>query len=361
MRTKQYGTLYAPKKSNRLSLFGIKAWRAGFDDNYRKSLARIAEQLFKFDDEQEWAIWLFKFVNVDLLEFHYPDPDQISAKEWGETFLQNKLNSFTRMNSDYGNGFLNALFYPERIQHAEKAIFLPWLEMIRDIIYIHAENIWTLYHEYELKQGNIDDLNPLAPDEFMNAQSLAKLVSDTKALIEKAPSKKRQSYRESGYYKLIERLRTPLIATDTSCTTNIESTDESPNINTPLNNEGLLNISLSAYLISRSEEGKKNVEDKPQPYLHTTFFKCFQYSFDQKEAAVYAFRDAIMNKNAKDLHMHLGALRNGKLGRTIRAFVKNGYADELLGTNDKIHTVGDFITALEQQYNPTLTHSEMRN
>ncbi|MCA0402878.1 MAG: hypothetical protein LCH30_03680 [Proteobacteria bacterium] len=355
MLTKQYGTLYAPKKSNRLSLSGIEAWRAGFDDNYRKSLARIAEQLFKFDDEQEWAIWLFKFVNVDLLEFHYPDYDQISAKEWAETFLKSKLNPFTRMNSDYGNGFLNALFYPERHQHWEKKFFLPWLEMIRDIIYIHAENIQTLYREYEPKQGNIDDLNPLPPDESMNAQSLANLISDTEALIELDPPKKRQSYRESGYYELIKRLREPLITTDTSCTTNIESTDESPNINTPLNNEGLLNISLSAYLISRSEEGKKNVEDKPQPYLHSTFFKCFQYSFDEKEAAVYAFRDAIMNKNAKDLHMHLGALRNGKLGRTIRAFVKNGYADELLGTDDKIHTVRDFITALEQNYSPSLT------
>ncbi|KTD22158.1 Uncharacterised protein [Legionella lansingensis] len=81
----------------------------------------------------------------------------------------------------------------------------------------------------------------------------------------------------------------------------------------------------------------------------------FSKSDSEMKEAIAALKDALKEKPA-DLLSHLSTLRKGKLGDSIRAFVKQGLADKLLD-GKTVRTVSDFITALHQQVNlsPSLT------
>ncbi|WP_158618867.1 hypothetical protein [Legionella qingyii] len=46
---------------------------------------------------------------------------------------------------------------------------------------------------------------------------------------------------------------------------------------------------------------------------------------------------------------HCSVLRNGNLGKELRAFIKAGKADELV--SKEVHTVRDFLDALQRKQN----------
>lgn len=96
-------------------------------------------------------------------------------------------------------------------------------------------------------------------------------------------------------------------------------------------------------------------DDKDQiiNYYYGSFFGIFQKSYDQKNAAVRALRDALKGKPG-DLLIHLSVLRNGELGKNLRAFIKAGYADNIVnGATPK--TVTEFVTLLHNEINSSLS------
>jgi hypothetical protein len=68
------------------------------------------------------------------------------------------------------------------------------------------------------------------------------------------------------------------------------------------------------------------------------------FSRDQKNEAVRALQSVLKGESV-DLTPHLATLRNGKLGKQLRNFVKEGFADEIVGR--KCTTIRDFVAALE--------------
>lgn len=107
---------------------------------------------------------------------------------------------------------------------------------------------------------------------------------------------------------------------------------------------------LDTYLNSRSKivgSSKTTVE-----YLYGRLFSCFQKSFTQKSKAVNALKDAL-NGEVVDLKSHVSTLRNGHLGCELRAFIKAGKANEIVGK--QVNTVREFIAALDNKiHQPTL-------
>jgi hypothetical protein len=107
---------------------------------------------------------------------------------------------------------------------------------------------------------------------------------------------------------------------------------------------------LDTYLNSRSKivgSSKTTVE-----YLYGRLFSCFQKSFTQKSEAVNALKDAL-NGEVVDLKSHVSTLRNGHLGCELRAFIKAGKANEIVGK--QVNTVREFIAALDNKiHQPTL-------
>ena len=106
---------------------------------------------------------------------------------------------------------------------------------------------------------------------------------------------------------------------------------------------------LEAYLNLRTSE-KDSRGDIRQHHYSKTFFPC-QKSYNQKQAAVEALQQALNGENI-DLTIHLPTLRNGRLGQRLRAFIKSGQADDLLGPGQKVKTVTEFIKALEAKNKP---------
>lgn len=101
---------------------------------------------------------------------------------------------------------------------------------------------------------------------------------------------------------------------------------------------------LDVYLEQRSAKTDANKQTKT--YLHGRLFACFQFSFSQKEAAVTALKHAL-DGEPTDLLPHLATLRNGNLGKTLRAFIKEGHADAMVG--HEVRTVRDFVYGLNER------------
>ena len=90
----------------------------------------------------------------------------------------------------------------------------------------------------------------------------------------------------------------------------------------------------------------KDSSKKTKEYFHGSFFSAFQKSFTQKSSAVNALKLAL-DGNSVDLNEHLPTLRNGNLGKALRAFVKSGKGTDLVGKN--VTTVSDFVQALQEK------------
>ena len=101
---------------------------------------------------------------------------------------------------------------------------------------------------------------------------------------------------------------------------------------------------LDSYLKER--EAVIDDAGRTKEYFHGSFFAVFQKSFTQKRKAVAALQDAL-DGNSVDLTGHLSTLRNGNLGKQLRAFVKAGKGKSLVGK--EVNTVSDFVQALQDK------------
>ncbi|MGC1181419.1 hypothetical protein, partial [Legionella sp.] len=102
------------------------------------------------------------------------------------------------------------------------------------------------------------------------------------------------------------------------------------------------------YLVDNYIKERTAVRDSSgvtKEYFHGSFFSHFQKSFTQKRNAVNALKSALNGKNI-DLNEHLSTLRNGNLGKVLRAFIQSGMGDTLVG---KATTVSDFVKALQDK------------
>jgi hypothetical protein len=81
------------------------------------------------------------------------------------------------------------------------------------------------------------------------------------------------------------------------------------------------------------------------------FFTFFQYSYTDKMNAVAAIRKAISNEQAID-SQHIGALKNGKLAKSVNDFLKQNDTSALLGEN--VETIDGLIAHVNQNSQPTM-------
>ena len=103
------------------------------------------------------------------------------------------------------------------------------------------------------------------------------------------------------------------------------------------------------YLLDSYLKEKIAVTDsfgRTKEYFHGSFFSAFQKSFTKKREAVNALKSALEGNNI-DLSEHLSILRNGNLGKELRAFVKSGMGNALVGK--EVITVSDFVQALQER------------
>lgn len=98
---------------------------------------------------------------------------------------------------------------------------------------------------------------------------------------------------------------------------------------------------LDYYLIERTVV--KDSSGRTKEYFHGRFFSAFQKSFTQKRDAVNALKSALKGNNV-DLNEHLSTLRNGDLGKKLRAYVKSGKGTALVGK--EVTTVSDLVEYL---------------
>ena len=90
---------------------------------------------------------------------------------------------------------------------------------------------------------------------------------------------------------------------------------------------------------------------KTKEYLHGKFFAAFQYSYSDKQKAINALKSALKGNNVDDLITYLPTLRNGRLGKALRAMVKSGITNALV--ESKVNSVSEFVRALQEKNNPT--------
>jgi hypothetical protein len=108
-------------------------------------------------------------------------------------------------------------------------------------------------------------------------------------------------------------------------------------------NFNLLNSLLRDYLQER--ETYRDSNGKIKEYFYGYFFGSFQKSYTEKRAAVTCLLK-VLNGEQDDLTTHLATLRNGRLGAQLRAFVKQGLADDILGV--QVRTVSELVKCLSQ-------------
>ncbi|WP_419419167.1 hypothetical protein ACNVED_11570 [Legionella sp. D16C41] len=104
---------------------------------------------------------------------------------------------------------------------------------------------------------------------------------------------------------------------------------------------------VDTYLPSR----KKNVTENKINEYKNSYLPFFQKSYQQKEQAFNALTEAL-NGIPVDLLSHLETLREDNLGKALRAFIKNGQANVIVGKD--VHTVTEFINELHKQVNPSV-------
>ncbi|WP_419420357.1 hypothetical protein ACNVED_03390 [Legionella sp. D16C41] len=101
---------------------------------------------------------------------------------------------------------------------------------------------------------------------------------------------------------------------------------------------------LDNYLDRRSKVVHTDTKQTKEHYGY--FFNSFKKTYSQKKDAVTALKKALNREPGVDLLSHLAVLRNGDLGENLRAFVKAGHADNIVGK--QVNTVSDFIKELSK-------------
>jgi hypothetical protein len=103
---------------------------------------------------------------------------------------------------------------------------------------------------------------------------------------------------------------------------------------------------LQSYLDPKTAQHDK--PGKTKAYLHGHLPGFFQKNLTPEKDAVKALISALNGdaEAASGLTKHLATLQNGNLGKDLRAFIKAGKANELVG---QVSSVTDFVKALEKQ------------
>ncbi len=105
----------------------------------------------------------------------------------------------------------------------------------------------------------------------------------------------------------------------------------------------MLKSLLGDYLEERKTYRDSN--GKIKEYFDGCFFSSFQKSYTENHAAVTCLLK-VLNGEQEEITRHLSTLRNGRLGARLRAFVKQGLADDRLGT--QVRTVSELVKCLSQ-------------
>lgn len=108
-----------------------------------------------------------------------------------------------------------------------------------------------------------------------------------------------------------------------------------------------INCLLDSYISER--EAVRDSSGNTKEYFYGSFFSSFQKSFTEKCNAVQCLQSALAGGDV-DLSKHLSTLRNGQLGKELRAFIKSGMANDLVGK--PVNTVSDFVAALQEKNSP---------
>jgi hypothetical protein len=106
-------------------------------------------------------------------------------------------------------------------------------------------------------------------------------------------------------------------------------------------------------LLTNYKEKRTAVVDSDgitKEYFHNKFFAPTQKSFTQKSDAVDDLERALDGENV-DLSKHLSTLRNGTLGKNLRAFIKAGHANNLV--DKEVTTIREFVAALQAIITPS--------
>ncbi|KTC74837.1 hypothetical protein Lbir_0627 [Legionella birminghamensis] len=165
---------------------------------------------------------------------------------------------------------------------------------------------------------------------------------------------------KKGVYDLMAAAGFQAIRADTPEANFLPESEEEPAVrNTYLNYltkhlgyENLTEFKASSSISELSQllAGYLDERTKDTRQYQAGFAGMFQKSLFQKEKAVHALKLALADPGeGKDLMEHLSVLRQGELGKGIRAFVKDGKANDIIG--HPVHTVTEFIQALSAQAN----------
>jgi hypothetical protein len=110
---------------------------------------------------------------------------------------------------------------------------------------------------------------------------------------------------------------------------------------------------VEAYIIAR-----KKLKTESNSSYKWTFFCLFGlgYSAKDKLDAADTFLKALKGDKVSDLEKHLGALRNGVLGNSIRGLIKNNDTKPLIGKN--VNTVSEFVALLASNIGDNKTYKK---
>lgn len=191
--------------------------------------------------------------------------------------------------------------------------------------YLIADGVLELVKQYETEKGHMYDLFVKHKPEWVNRILFVDDAAGNIRAVEKAN----------------EQHQCPLLA--------VLNKDKQNNCNLPLSFyqnalASLISNNRLNQLLSGYSDAKQNQQSS------CSWAALFQKTVTpvQENAAIAAVKQALDNEGT-DLLSHLETLRQGKLGSTIRRFVKSGAANALCGKT--ISSVSELVNALHTQVN----------
>ncbi len=110
---------------------------------------------------------------------------------------------------------------------------------------------------------------------------------------------------------------------------------------------------LNQYIKNRKEI--KDAHGNTKKYFYGSLFSTFQKSFNEKQEAVEALKSALEGNACSNLHLHLPALRNGRLGKLLQKFIQTNETYELV--NVKVNNIDELVYCLKNNQMFTRQHN----